>query len=122
MGTPTLLHGDAHIGNTYVLPGSRLGFLDWQVVRRGDHILDLGYFLQGALTVDDRRSHEVDLVEEYHQHLAGTDGPSFDEIWLRYRASVTHGLTLWLATAASNWQRPEASAELGSRMRWRTST
>src|SRR5690606_2790732 len=27
----TLLHGDPHIGNTYVLPGGRVGFLDWQV-------------------------------------------------------------------------------------------
>jgi hypothetical protein len=26
---PTLLHADAHIGNTYVLPGDDVGFLDW---------------------------------------------------------------------------------------------
>lgn len=32
---PTLLHGDAHIGNTYVLPGGEVGFLDWQMLRRG---------------------------------------------------------------------------------------
>ena len=29
----TLLHGDPHIGNTYVLPGDEVGFLDWQVLR-----------------------------------------------------------------------------------------
>ena len=34
-GPVTLLHGDAHIGNTYVLPDDDVGFLDWQVVRRG---------------------------------------------------------------------------------------
>ena len=25
----TLVHGDAHIGNTYVLPDDEVGFLDW---------------------------------------------------------------------------------------------
>jgi predicted unusual protein kinase regulating ubiquinone biosynthesis (AarF/ABC1/UbiB family) len=30
----TLLHGDPHIGNTYVLPDDTVGFLDWQMVRR----------------------------------------------------------------------------------------
>ncbi len=116
-GTPTLLHGDAHIGNTYVLPGSRLGFLDWQVIRRGDHLLDLGYFLQGALTVEDRRRHEADLVEQYLNALdTGSDHrPTRADVWLRYRASVAHGLTLWLATAASTGQRPEVSAALAER-------
>ena len=51
----TLLHGDPHIGNTYLLPSGEVGFLDWQVARRGNWSLDLGYFLQGALTVEDRR-------------------------------------------------------------------
>jgi aminoglycoside phosphotransferase (APT) family kinase protein len=30
----TLLHGDPHIGNTYVLPDDTVGFLDWQMARR----------------------------------------------------------------------------------------
>jgi aminoglycoside phosphotransferase (APT) family kinase protein len=49
----TLLHGGPHIGNTYVLPDGEVGFLDWQVVRRGDWSLDLGYL---AGRVDHRRS------------------------------------------------------------------
>src|SRR4051812_44556978 len=36
IGPHTLLHGDAHIGNTYVLPDDTVGFLDWQVLRRGN--------------------------------------------------------------------------------------
>ena len=110
-GPPTLLHGDAHIGNTYVLPDDTVGFLDWQVVRRGNHCLDLGYFLQGAISVADRQAHEADLVAHYHQSLDLPDDerPDLDAVWLRYRASVAHGLTLWLATAASDWQRPEVS-------------
>jgi hypothetical protein len=58
----TLIHGDPHIGNTYVLPGDEVGFLDWQVVRRGNWSVDVGYFLQGALTEDDRRCHEREFA------------------------------------------------------------
>jgi hypothetical protein len=117
VGPPTLLHGDPHIGNTYILPGDHVGFLDWQVLRRGNHALDLGYFLQGALTVEDRRSGEADLVDEYHRALDLPVGerPSCDEAWLRYRASAAHGLAIWLATAASNWQRPDVSLALAER-------
>jgi hypothetical protein len=117
-GPATLLHGDPHVGNTYVLPDDDVGFLDWQVLRRGNFSLDLGYFLQGAITVDHRRTHEADLVDEYRGALdvADADRPSREETWLRYRASVAHGLTLWLATAASNtWQRPEVSLALAQR-------
>jgi Ser/Thr protein kinase RdoA (MazF antagonist) len=116
-GGQTLLHGDAHIGNTYVLPDDGVGFLDWQVVRRGNPAVDLGYFLQGACTVADRRSAERELVEEYRLALElGTDEqPSSEDVWLRYRASTAHGLALWLVTAASDWQRLEVSLALSER-------
>jgi len=92
---PRLLRGDAHIGNTYLTPGGDVGFLDWQVARRGNFSLDLGYFLQGALTTDDRRANERELLAEYRDALAlpAAELPSQDEIRLRYRASVAHGLT-----------------------------
>ena len=44
--------------------------------------------------------------------------PSWDEIWLRYRASVAHGLTLWLCTASSDgglWQRVDIAVALAQR-------
>jgi Phosphotransferase enzyme family len=117
-GSQTLLHGDPHIGNTYVLPDDGVGFLDWQVLRRGNHCLDLGYFLQGALTVADRRSSEMDLVEGYREalDLPDEERPTREEIWCRYRASAAHGLAMWLVTAASDtWQRPEVSLTLAQR-------
>ena len=115
----TLLHGDPHIGNTYVLPTGEVGFLDWQVARRGNWSLDVGYFLQGALTTEDRRSHERDLLEEYRSalELPADERPSAQETWLRYRASVAHGLALWLATASAGaaWQRPDIAVALARR-------
>lgn len=115
----TLLHGDPHIGNTYVLSGDEVGFLDWQVVRRGNWSLDLGYFLQGALTIEDRRRHERMLLDAYRNALALPESelPSTEEVWLRYRASVAHGLTLWLCTASAGelWQRPDIAITLAQR-------
>jgi hypothetical protein len=108
---PTLLHGDPHIGNTYVLPGDEVGFLDWQMARRGNWSLDLGYFLQGALTIEDRRRGERDLLEEYRGalDLPADEMPTPEEVWLRYRASVAHGLAIWMATLSGGdaWQRPD---------------
>jgi hypothetical protein len=44
----TLLNGDAHVGNTSLLPTGEVGFLD-QVARRGNFSLNLGYFVQGGV-------------------------------------------------------------------------
>ena len=115
----TLLHGDPHISNTYVVPAGDVGFLDWQVARRGNWSLDLGYFLQGALTIEDRRRHEADILRQYRDALALPEAelPPMEEIWLRYRASVAHGLTLWLCTASAGelWQRPDIAIALAQR-------
>ena len=118
VGPQTLLHGDAHIGNTYLAPTGDVGFLDWQVARRGNFSLDLGYFLQGAVTTEDRRTHERELLEVYRGELGlpADELPSADDIWLRYRASVAHGLTLWLVTASAGaWQRRDVSVTLAQR-------
>jgi hypothetical protein len=117
-GVVTLLHGDAHIGNTYVLPDDDVGFLDWQVARRGNWSHDVGYFVMSALTVDDRRSSENELVEEYRSALEvpGDQRPTSEEAWLRYRASAAYGLPVWLATlSAGSAQSPEVCLALCER-------
>lgn len=115
----TLLHGDPHIGNTYVLPDDDVGFLDWQMVRRGNWSLDLGYFLQGALTIEDRRRSERELLDEYRSALTlpADEMPSPDDVLLRYRASVAHGLAIWMATLSGGdaWQSPEICLALAQR-------
>jgi aminoglycoside phosphotransferase (APT) family kinase protein len=115
----TLLHGDPHIGNTYVLPDDDVGFLDWQMVRRGNWSLDLGYFLQGALSIEDRRRSERDLLDEYRAALTlpGSEMPSQDDVLLRYRASVAHGLAIWMATLSGGdaWQSAEICLALAQR-------
>src|SRR3546814_13044404 len=81
------------------LDGS-VGFLDWQVVRRGCWSQDVGYFLVGALTQDDRREHERALLKIYADALEVSIAPcpTPDAQWLHYRASAACGTALWLST------------------------
>jgi Ser/Thr protein kinase RdoA (MazF antagonist) len=116
-GPLTLLHADAHVGNVYALPGNQMGFLDW-IVRRGNWSQDVGYFLVGALTEEDRRRSERMLIEAYCGALTVPAGerPSFDEAWLRYRASHIYGLTIWLSTLGTDgWQPHPISLQLAQR-------
>lgn len=117
-GPLTLLHGDAHVGNTYTVPGGEYGFLDWACVRKGNWAFDVGYFLVSALDVADRRAHEVDLLEEYRKALEvpAVDLPSREEAWLRYRGTPAYGLAVWLATASSvNYQSHAICSNLVNR-------
>src|SRR3546814_21042 len=56
----TLLHGDTHLGNIYLLPDGRAGLLDWQLVVSGHHMNDVNYIVTTALSIGDRRHHEAD--------------------------------------------------------------
>ncbi|MGH3253470.1 MAG: phosphotransferase family protein [Trebonia sp.] len=111
---PTLLHADAHIGNTYVLPDDDVGFLDWQVARRGHWSQDVGYFLQGALVETDRRAAEQELIAAYAKEVGrGVDQAN---AWRWYRASPAYGLPVWLSTLGTDgYQRHEVSVELVAR-------
>jgi hypothetical protein len=93
----SVIHGDPHVGNLYLDGQGRPSFLDWQLVQRGPWYLDVGYHLASALTVDDRRRTERDLVGHYLDELraAGVDAPSQDEAWVGVRRGFVHGLFLW---------------------------
>lgn len=43
--------------------------------------------------------------------------PSADEVWLRYRASVAHGLAIWMATLSGGdaWQGADICLALAQR-------
>ena len=110
----TLLHGDAHIGNVYVLPDDDVGFLDWQVARRGNWSQDVGHFLQGSVVIGDRREHEASMLEAYRDEL-GHD-LSADDAWRWYRASAIYGLAIWLSTLGTDgYQTKEISLALAQR-------
>ncbi len=114
----TLLHGDAHVGNTYTLPDGDLGFFDWGVVRKGHWSYDVGYFIISALDENDRRHFAQDLVECYRKALdvPRDDRMSSADAWLRFRSSPPYGLAIWVTTGAEDqYQRPEICTRLAAR-------
>ena len=107
-GPQTLLHGDPHPGNTYALPDGTTGFYDWQLVRTGSWVHDVGYHLIASLAVADRRAHERDLLGGYLAGLcaAGVAAPTFAAAWAAYRESPVFGLGSWLQTLSAGSFQP----------------
>jgi hypothetical protein len=90
-----LLHGDSHTGNTYLVKGAPR-FLDWQMIHIGSAFHDLSYFIGAALTVEDRRAREWDIVDHYLRTLErfGVEplSSSDEEVALEYRKSFLAGI------------------------------
>jgi hypothetical protein len=117
-GEQTLLHGDAHLGNTYAIPGGRTGFLDWQLARTGNWSHDVGYFIVSSLGVEDRRTHDEELLAGYLDALgeAGAAPPVWPRARERYRATPAFGLATWLHTLSfGTFQPPEVCAAMIAR-------
>ncbi|KAF7557147.1 hypothetical protein G7Z17_g916 [Cylindrodendrum hubeiense] len=96
-----LLHGDPHTGNTYVDKAGNPRFLDWQTLHIGSAFHDFAYFVIGALSIEDRRAHELSLLDHYLETLAKFGGPSFttqaDEVVKEYHKSTISGMG-WVLT------------------------
>jgi aminoglycoside phosphotransferase (APT) family kinase protein len=105
-----LLHGDPHVGNSYIAPGDSVSFLDWQGYGTGYWMHDVPYFLIGALDLPDRRACERDLLRHYlaRREALGAKMPSVDEVWDDYRRAVIFGFITWLGNE-DVWQLPETN-------------
>jgi hypothetical protein len=103
----TLLHGDPHIGNTYLLPDARGGLLDWQLMMRGSWAHDVTYLLVTSLDPGIRRARQRDLLGEYLDRLAGAGAsgvPSEADAFEQYRAAALWGLVIgWLICPPENY-------------------
>jgi len=96
----TLAHGDVHLKNWYVAASGEMGLSDWQCAHRGHWSRDFAYTISTALTVDDRRAWERELLRLYLDRLQAAGGPavSFDDAWLHYRQQLMTALTWWTVT------------------------
>lgn len=91
----TLLHGDPHSGNQYFEKDGAPGFMDWQCTFPGAPGHDHAEMLCTSLTIDERRTHERDLLLHYREVLVAEgveDAPSFDALWLNYRQNQMHNM------------------------------
>jgi hypothetical protein len=100
----TILHGDAHIAQTYQTREGRMGLSDWQVLLHGEWAWDVSYIMSTGLEIEDRRAWEKDLLGHYLDRLAAAGGPamSFDEAWRPYRQNVLYAYTAWAFTMGYN--------------------
>lgn len=100
-GSHTLIHRDCHPGN-FFWRDNQPGFLDWQLVRTGEGIGDIAYFMATALDPDLRRQHEHSLLSLYRQTLAehGVAGLSMDTLKERYRAHLSYPFEAMVVTLA----------------------
>jgi aminoglycoside phosphotransferase (APT) family kinase protein len=103
----TICHGDAHIGNTYLLPGDQAGLLDWQLSARGFCMHDISYIIATGFSLVARRAHERELLAYYREQLLirGVErAPSMDDLWLEYRrAMVWNRYIGWLIKPVVNY-------------------
>ena len=98
-GPSSLVHGDAHQGNSFLRADGQRIWIDWQMVRKGHPVRDVEYFMVSSLDVKDRQSADRDLVEHYRQALttAGVDPvPSWDDLWQQFVRWPTYGAEAWL--------------------------
>ncbi|TAM65670.1 phosphotransferase [Mycobacterium sp.] len=107
-GPATLLHGDPHVGNTYRSGMGATAFLDWQVCMKGSWAFDYAYVVSTALTVEDRRAWERDLLVYYLDALAAAGGqpPSFDEAFRLYRQCLMYPFHTWTTVIGRSAMQP----------------
>jgi hypothetical protein len=114
-GHETLLHGDTHVGNTYVLPGEKGGLLDFQLLVKGNPLIDVSYYIITALDADSRIKHQHELLQYYLDQLKelGIEAMTFDSAWQDYRLSSLWGLVIgWLITPSVNYGEDITSANI----------
>ncbi|GAA5165420.1 hypothetical protein GCM10023321_55390 [Pseudonocardia eucalypti] len=119
----TLIHSDVHLKNWYIDADGEMGLNDWQCACKGNWGRDLAYGISTALSVDNRRAWERDLVAYYvdRLHAAGAPKVDFDTAWRLYRRNLFNALAWWTGTLgqppeAPKMQPPAASREFIRRM------
>jgi len=67
--------------------GGRTGFLDWGVINVTTPLRDASYFVNMAMQVEDRRTHEEDLLRHYldARRALGGEPIGWDEAWQAHR-------------------------------------
>lgn len=107
-GPLTYLHGDLHVANTYLAADGAVGVCDWQCGLKGSWAHDFSYILATALSIEDRRASERDLLEIYLEMLAsrGVSPPDREAAWLAYRQATLYPYFAWTYTLGRSRLQP----------------
>ncbi|MBL0925306.1 MAG: phosphotransferase [Sphingomonadaceae bacterium] len=107
-GPQTLMHGDCHLSNWYMLDGQPC-LADWQVVQRGQGIRDVSFFMIMSLSIEDRRQYQEELLELYVGELnaAGITEATMDWAQEGHRSYAIYSWICAMVTGAFGAMQPE---------------
>jgi len=96
----TFTHNDVHLRNWYIAANGQMGLSDWQTFAIGHWGRDVAYTISTALTIENRRAWEQDLLRFYLEKLQAAGGPaiSFNDGWKYYRQHLFAALKSWTVT------------------------
>jgi Phosphotransferase enzyme family len=112
-GPHTLIHSDVHLGNWYISGEGRMGLCDWQCLGKGHWARDVAYALSTTISIEDRRTWELDLLRRYLGQMREKSGvsTSFDDAWNLYRQQIVLALMMWTPTLVHTRTTPDMQPE-----------
>jgi len=105
----TLIHSDVHLKNWYVRGGDEMGLPDWHTCSAGHWSRDFAYAISVALTPENRRHWEQDLLQLYLSEIQSRGGPKidFNDAWNLYRSQLFPALAFWTNTLCPSDMQPQ---------------
>ena len=109
----SLIHSDVHLKNWYLTPDDRMGLADWQLVTIGHWSRDFVFATTTALTIEQRRAWQEDLLRLYLDKMVelGTPRTPFDDALLNIRQQLFSALAFWTITLRPTADMPAMQPE-----------
>ena len=108
-----LIHCDVHLANWYIAANGDMGLGDWHCTSIGHWSRDFAYATMTALTIEDRRRWEDDLLRLYLEKMAEYGAPKidFDDAWINVRQQLPSALSFWTITLRPAEGMPDMQPE-----------
>jgi hypothetical protein len=108
----TITLGDLRADNIFFTASGRPIFVDFQLTQQECGIREVAYLLSQSLTVETRRSHDKELVRQYHEALesAGVRDYAWERAWTQYRIAIAFSL-VWPVLASMSWEHVGARGQ-----------
>ncbi len=89
----TLVHFDFRADNLFFEDDGTVVVIDWQAISQGGGVADVAYFISQNISTEDRRAHEAELLQTYHDTLVanGVVGYDYDTLLKDYSVGVSCG-------------------------------
>lgn len=105
----TLIHSDVHLKNWFILPDDRMGLHDWQLTTIGHWSRDFVFATTTALTIEQRRDWQLDLLRSYLDRMKarGIAGIDYEEAVLNIRQQLMTAFAFWTITMCPTDEMPQ---------------